>query len=70
MGQIKYTFEAIANRPKEQLDVLAKTHAIKYDFSDAFGIDTKQKKDPLYQPETILKTDLCIPPRFQTLRRG
>ena len=44
MGQIKYTFEAIANRPKEQLDVLAKTHAIKYDFSDAFGIDTKPKK--------------------------
>ena len=31
MAQIKYTFEAIANRPKGQLDVLAKTHAIKYD---------------------------------------
>ena len=44
MAQINYTFKSIANRPKQQLDVLAKTNAIQYDFSDALGIDTKPKK--------------------------
>ena len=43
MAQINYTFKSIANRPKQQLDVLAKTNAIQYDFSDALGIDTKPK---------------------------
>ena len=44
MPQIKYTFKAFSERPKAQLDVLEKTHAIKYDFSKSLGIDTKPKK--------------------------
>ena len=44
MSQINYTFKSIANRPKQQLSVLAKTNAIKHDFSKAFNIDTKPKK--------------------------